>query len=188
MNKTKMTIFEAAIKTFSNSGYNGTTMDQVAEAAGVAKGTLYYHFKSKEEIFNFIIEEGLGILVDELKEHIKVVTDPLEKLRIICKAQLAILYRNKDFFKVLMSQLWGQEIRQVELRNKLGIYIEEIKVFFQEAMDAGIIRKGNAYFMAYAFFGTLCSAAVYEVINIDRIDLDDVVDELIEYSLRGLKA
>ncbi|MPM64998.1 hypothetical protein SDC9_111890 [bioreactor metagenome] len=45
MNKTKMTIFEAAIKTFSNSGYNGTTMDQVAEAAGVAKGTLYYHFK-----------------------------------------------------------------------------------------------------------------------------------------------
>ncbi len=87
-----------------------------------------------------------------------------------------------------MSQLWGQEIRQVELRNRLGTYIEEIKDFFEEAMEAGIIRKGNASFMAYAFFGTLCSAAVYEVINIDSINLDDVVDELIEYSLRGLKA
>lgn len=188
MNKTKKVIFEAAIKTFSNFGYNGTTMDQVAEAAGVAKGTLYYHYKSKEEIFNFIIEEGLGLMVEELKEHIKTVTNPLEKLRIICKAQLSILYRNKDFFKVLMSQLWGQEIRQVELRNRLGTYIEEIKDFFEEAMEAGIIRKGNASFMAYAFFGTLCSAAVYEVINIDSINLDNVVDELIEYSLRGLKA
>lgn len=188
MNKTKTAIFEAAIKTFSSHGYNGTTMDQVAEVAGVAKGTLYYHFKSKEEIFNFIIEEGLGVMVEELKEHIKTVVNPLEKLRVICKAQLFILYRNKDFFKVLMSQLWGQEIRQVELRNKLGFFIEEIKIFFEEAMELGVVRKGNASFMAYAFFGTLCSAAVYEVINIDSIDLDNVVDELIEYSLSGLKA
>jgi len=188
MNKTKKAIFEAAIKAFSLSGYNGTTMDEVAESAGVAKGTLYYHFKSKEEIFNFIIGEGLGIMVDELKEEIKNAIDPLEKLRLLCKAQLSILYRNKDFFKVLMSQLWGQEIRQIELRNKLEGYIGEIKAFFQEAMDSNIIRKGNASFMAYAFFGTLCSAAVYEVINIDNIDLDSVVDELIEYSLRGLKA
>lgn len=188
MNKTKKAIFEAAIKAFSISGYNGTTMDEVAISAGVAKGTLYYHFKSKEEIFNFIIEEGLGIMVEELKEHIKIASDPLDKLRMVCKVQLSILYRNKDFFKVLMSQLWGQEIRQVELRNKLGGYIGEIREFLQQAMDAGIIRKGNAAFMSYAFFGTLCSAAVYEVINIDNINLDEVVDELIEYSLRGLKA
>ena len=51
MNKTKRAIFESAIKVFSKSGYTGATMDEVVAKAGVAKGSLYYHFKSKEELF-----------------------------------------------------------------------------------------------------------------------------------------
>ena len=50
MNKTKNLIFESAIKIFSESGYRGATMDDIAANASLAKGTLYYHFKSKEEI------------------------------------------------------------------------------------------------------------------------------------------
>lgn len=57
MNKTKNLIFKSAIKIFSESGYRGATMDDIAANAGLVKGTLYYHFKSKEEIFNFIVEE-----------------------------------------------------------------------------------------------------------------------------------
>ena len=56
MNKTKNLIFESAIKTFSESGYRGATMDDIASNAGLAKGTLYYNFASKEEIFNFIVD------------------------------------------------------------------------------------------------------------------------------------
>jgi AcrR family transcriptional regulator len=52
MNKTKNTIFEAAIKVFSSNGYNGATMDDIALNAGVAKGTLYYHFKSKKKFLS----------------------------------------------------------------------------------------------------------------------------------------
>ena len=54
MNNTKKLIFEAAIKVFSECGYNGAIMDDIASRAGVAKGTLYYHFASKEEIFKFV--------------------------------------------------------------------------------------------------------------------------------------
>ena len=55
MNRTKKAIFEAAINVFATSGYNGSTVDEIASKANVAKGTLYYNFKSKEEIFNFVI-------------------------------------------------------------------------------------------------------------------------------------
>ena len=68
MNKTKSLIFESAIKTFSESGYRGATMDDIASNAGLAKGTLYYNFASKEEIFNFIVEEGLQILQNQVIE------------------------------------------------------------------------------------------------------------------------
>ncbi len=187
MNKTKLQIFKAAIKSFSIYGYTGTTMDQIAEYAGVAKGTLYYHFKSKEEMFSFIIEEGLNLMIDEVTSEVKAYENPLEKLRVLCKLQLSVLYRDRDFIKIVLSQLWGQEIRQIELRNKVRLYLKQIEGYIKDAMDAGLVRSGNPTFMSYAFFGSLCSAAVYEVINIDKINLDSVIEELIEYSIRGLQ-
>lgn len=187
MNKTKRAIFEAAIRIFSESGYNGATMDDIANAANVAKGTLYYHFKSKEEIFNFIISEGINLMEEELRQVGKIQGDSLFKLRELCKVQLSFLHRNKEFFKVLMSQLWGQELRQLELRNKLGIYLNSIEVYIKEAMEQGLIRKGDSSFIAYTFFGSLISAAVYEVLNIEKVDLEKVIESLVDYSFRGLQ-
>lgn len=188
MNKTKRSIFEAAIKVFSLSGYNGATMDEIALKAGVAKGTLYYHFKSKEEIFNFIISEGIDIMRDELKCSANLEGDPLERLRAICKAQLSMLYKNRDFFKVIMSQLWGQELRQLELRNKLEDYIKEIQVFFEEAMNHKVIKNADPSFVSYAFFGSLCSVAVYEIMKNEDVDVNEALDDLMQYTLNGIKA
>ena len=49
MNKTKRKIFEASMKLFAEKGYDGTSIEEITSAVGVAKGTLYYHFSSKEE-------------------------------------------------------------------------------------------------------------------------------------------
>ncbi|GFZ34282.1 TetR family transcriptional regulator [Clostridium zeae] len=187
MNKTKKAIFEAAISIFSKAGYNGATMDEIALEAGVAKGTLYYHFKSKEEIFNFIITEGINLMHDEINQVNGMDGDALVKLKEVCKIQLSFLYRNKEFFKVIMSQLWGQELRQLELRNQIQRYIYGIEIYIKEAADTGLIRKGDVSFMAYAFFGSLISAAVYEIINIDKINLENIIDNLIDYNFRGLQ-
>ena len=118
MNRTKKLIFESAIRIFSDCGYRGATMDDIASNAGLAKGTLYYHFTSKEEIFNFIVEEGIQILQDQVLDIQKVDISPIEKLIKISEVQLSFLYGYTDFFKVVMSQLWGNEKRQDELRQK----------------------------------------------------------------------
>ena len=128
MNKTKNLIFESAIKIFSESGYRGATMDDIAANAGLAKGTLYYHFASKEEIFNFIVEEGLQILQNQVIEVQDMNIGPIEKLIKICRIQLTFLYGYTNFFKVVMSQLWGNENRQNELRQKIRKYINEIEI------------------------------------------------------------
>ncbi|WP_160676844.1 TetR/AcrR family transcriptional regulator [Clostridium sp. C8-1-8] len=187
MNKTKRIIFEAAISIFSKAGYNGATMDEIALEAGVAKGTLYYHFKSKEEIFNFIITEGINLMHEEIDQVKDLEGDALFKLKEVCKIQLSFLYKNKEFFKVIMSQLWGQELRQLELRNQLQKYVYSIEIYIKEASDTGLIRKGETAFLAYAFFGSLISAAIYEILNIDKINLENIIDNLIDYNFRGLQ-
>ena len=55
MNKTKRKIFETSMKLFAEKGYDATSIEDITANVGVAKGTLYYHFTSKEEIFNFLV-------------------------------------------------------------------------------------------------------------------------------------
>lgn len=74
MNKTKEAIYNASVDVFSQSGYTGAAMDEIAVRAGVAKGTLYYHFKSKEELFLFVMQEGLSYMI---KDAQRVLSRPL---------------------------------------------------------------------------------------------------------------
>jgi AcrR family transcriptional regulator len=188
MNNTKRAIFDSAIKVFSDNGYDGATMDDIAAMAGVAKGTLYYHFKSKEEIFKYIITEGMNVIREQMEEEASKEADALSKIKVMCRVQLGLVYQNRDFFKVVMSQLWGQEIRQMELRESIRKYIIYFQIYLQKAMDEGAVKKGEASFMAYTLFGTLCAAAVYELINKDENNINGVVDNLISYILRGIEA
>ncbi|BCZ43951.1 TetR family transcriptional regulator [Clostridium gelidum] len=186
MNKTKSLIFESAIKTFSESGYRGATMDDIASNAGLAKGTLYYNFASKEEIFNFIVEEGLQILQNQVIEVQYMDMEPIQKLIKICRIQLTFLYGYTNFFKVVMSQLWGTENRQTELREKIRKYINEIEINIKAAMENGQIEKGDTELIAFQFFGSLCSSAIYESIHIEEISLENIIDSTIRFTLKGL--
>lgn len=186
MNKTKNLIFKSAIKIFSESGYRGATMDDIAANAGLVKGTLYYHFKSKEEVFNFIVEEGLQILQNQAIEVQNINIGPIEKLIKICRIQLTFLYGYTDFFKIVMSQLWGTEHRQNELRHKIRKYINEIEINIRTAMEIGEIKKGDVELIAFQFFGSLCSSAIYESIHIEKINLEDIIESTIKFTLNGL--
>lgn len=188
MSKTKRAIFEAAIKVFSIDGYDGATMDDMAQEAGVAKGTLYYHFKSKEEIFRYIITEGVELIKEQINEVSKKQKDSLSKLKALCKLQLNIVYEKKDLFKVIMSQLWGQEIRQLELRDVVDNYIHSIEEYVRQAMEDKVVKNGDPYFVAYIFFGLLCSTAVYELINKGKSDIDEITDNLMQYILHGIQS
>lgn len=186
MNKTKKLIFESAIKIFSESGYRGATMDDIAINAGLAKGTLYYHFESKEVIFNFIVEEGLKILNSQVLEVQAMEIGPIEKLIRICEIQLTFLYGYTNFFKVVMSQLWGAEDRQNQLRKKIKEYINEIEINIKSAMKSGLIENGDTELIAFQFFGSLCSSAIYESIHVEKTELENIIKSTIRFTLRGL--
>ncbi|WP_446898184.1 TetR/AcrR family transcriptional regulator [Clostridium sp. LBM24168] len=193
MSNTKTLIFKSAIRIFSKNGYNGATMDAIAADAGVAKGTLYYHFKSKEEIFKYIIQEGMNIVKNEIEDIANNEQDSLSKLKVLCKTQLGLVYEIKDFFRVIMSQLWGQETRQYELRDAINSYILYIQKYLDDAIKEGFIKNGDTYSMAYALFGTICSLSVYELtnsskehLNSDKKNYNDMVDNIINYVLNGI--
>ena len=180
MNKTKKAIFNAAIKVFSIEGYDSATVEEIASEAGVAKGTLYYNFQGKEEIFKFVIDEGMKLIKNEVLDAIKDIDDPLEKLKISAKVQLRYVYNNKEFFRVIMSQIWGdknrhQEMRQ-EIRRLVNINSNRINDITKGKADKDVLEV-----LGCCFIGVLFSSALYEILYEDQYSENYIVDRFMEY-------
>ena len=180
MNKTKKAIFNAAIKVFSIEGYDSATVEEIASEAGVAKGTLYYNFQGKEEIFKFVIDEGMKLIKNEVLDAIKDIDDPLEKLKISAKVQLRYVYNNKEFFRVIMSQIWGdknrhQEMRQ-EIRRLVNINSNRIHDITKGTADKDVLEV-----LGCCFIGVLFSSALYEILYEDQYSENYIVDRFMEY-------
>jgi AcrR family transcriptional regulator len=185
MKKTKKMIFNAAITAFSQKGYHKSTMDEIAEVAGVAKGTLYYHFKSKEDIFKFVIEEGIKTLEDEIKDKTEYYSSPIEKLRALCRIQLELSFKYMEFFKTILSQMWGDEERQAELRCAFDGYFKLIEGYLREAAGEGQISNGNFEMIAFNFFGITASTLVYSLVHGNK-DINELTDTMIEFIIKGI--
>ena len=85
MNKTKRRIFNTAIKMFSKKGYDNTSVEEITAIAGVAKGSLYYHFSKKEDIFDMLLKEGFELLKNNIEIKTKNCTTALEKIKSVKK-------------------------------------------------------------------------------------------------------
>lgn len=188
MNKTKNTIFKAAIKIFSSYGYTGATMDEIVNNAGVAKGSLYYHFKNKEELFNFIVDEGVNLIIEKVDESTRNIDNPLEKLEISARVQLKYAYERKDLIKVIMSQLWGSEERNEIIRSKVKILLDRATENLEDAMNKGYIEKRDSIFSSYSFLGMLFSSALYELLNENDNDYEENIEKFminLKYGIVG---
>ncbi|TAN00101.1 MAG: TetR family transcriptional regulator, partial [Rhizobiaceae bacterium] len=81
------TILEAALEVFSTHGFRGSTIDQIAEAAGMSKPNLLYYFRSKEEIHETLIARLLETWLAPLKE-LRANGDPLTEIRSYIRRKL----------------------------------------------------------------------------------------------------
>lgn len=187
MNDTKKRIFETSILLFSQTGYDNTSMDQIAKVSNVAKGTLYYHFKNKEAIFNYIIEEGVTLIYENAHVNAVDLDDPLEKIKSICTFQMKIALEKKDLFKMLISEIWGKQIRQHDVRMKIKHYIKEMAKLIENAQSLNEIKKEDPTLMAFNIFGALISTCIYEIMTDTSIKNDDVIDKSIEFILNGIR-
>lgn len=178
MNKTKRKIFETSLKLFSEKGYDATSIEEITATVGVAKGTLYYHFSSKEEIFNFLIEEGMKLLINSIEIKISRCDNVLDKIKAVSLIQLKAVKKYENLLTIVMSQTWGNETRNVFCKEKVIEYIEVIKGIVQEGVDNGDIVKCDAEILASEIFSLTCSTLIYKrKVGLEEIDIEKMYSE-----------
>ncbi|WP_020673827.1 TetR/AcrR family transcriptional regulator [Amycolatopsis nigrescens] len=158
---TKQKLFDATLKLASSRGLVGLTVDDIAAEAGVAKGTVYYNFGSKDGLVDALLRYGVGMLADRLLAA-RIEHDPVGSLESLVDSALGFIAEYRGFSQILVSELWrtpGQWHETLTLLREEIISI--VKEQLQRIADAGQLPAGVRIPTAAAgLFGTLLVVAL----------------------------
>lgn len=157
------TILEAALDVFSQHGFRGATIDQIAEAAGMSKPNLLYYFRSKEDIHVTLMQRLLATWLAPLKE-LDDIGDPIAELRSYIRRKLEMA---RDYPRE--SRLFANEILQGAPRimpmieGELRTLVEEKAQLIRGWMRAGKIVRTDPYHLIFAIWATTQHYADFDV-------------------------
>ena len=186
MNKTKRKIFETSMKLFAEKGYDATSIEEITSVVGVAKGTLYYHFSSKEEIFNFLVDEGMKLLQNSISIKTAQKNNTIDKLKSIILIQLKILYKYEDFITIILSQMWGNEPRNKECKKYVVQYLQIIEKIVRDGIKNGEIINDDAETIASEIFSKTCTSLIFKIKRNEKVDITIMYNELEKILFNGL--
>ena len=156
-------ILEAALDVFSTHGFRGSTIDQIASAAGMSKPNLLYYFRRKDDVYTELIERLLHTWLGPLRE-LDDIGDPLSELRSYIRRKLEMA---RDFPRE--SRLFANEILQGAPRimpmieGELKSLVDEKASIIQSWIKAGKIRKADPYHLIFSIWATTQHYADFDV-------------------------
>jgi TetR/AcrR family fatty acid metabolism transcriptional regulator len=183
-------ITEAAIAVFAEKGYRSSRVSDVAQAAGVADGTIYLYFKNKEDLLLSIFEEKMELLLSELHAELANIGCPLEKIRTYVTSHFDLLRTHPELAQVFQVELRQSHKFLREYRPEpLWAYLNVFSDIVQEAQAEGLIRADvDPFISKWAFFGALDELSIQWVLsrNRDRFDLDAAAKQVVDTFFRGV--
>ena len=188
MNKTKRRIFDTAMKLFAEKGYSETSVEEITAVTGIAKGTLYYHFAKKEDIFYFLTDEGMKLLKNsiELKAYKK--ETATEKLKEIVLIQIKIIAKYEELITLILSQMWGKTERNVKSQECMRDFIAIIEEVIQEGIQKGEFQNVDANITATNIFGIMCTGMLYQMNAKEPINVEITAEKFFTMIMEGIKA
>lgn len=191
--KTRQLLIDTAIVEFAARGVSCTTLTDIAQAAGVTRGAVYWHFASKEALFNEIWKQQIPVremVAPLLPAHIK--QDPLRLLRetlilslqyVACnprwRALLQILYRKCEFT--------GEMISEEEIRKQIGFNREAMRNMLRQCVESGqVVETINTEMVLIIFYACLSGIIKNWLSQVDGLDLYNQAEEIVDNMLAML--
>ncbi len=184
-------ILKSAISAFSHKGYHNTSISDIIEKAGIARGTFYLYFENKRQIFDSVLDN----LIIELDHCIKKIElgqglpNPLDQLKANLKRVLILFIENPELTRILLRHATGLD---ADLDRKITEFYKNWAYKIEDAIKLGIkmgiVRECSSALVSYCILG--CIKEVIEHITLNRKEKPDIgviADELINFGLYGLK-
>jgi TetR/AcrR family fatty acid metabolism transcriptional regulator len=138
----RVVILDAALKTFVRRGYPATKVAEIAFEAGVAEGTLYNYFQSKEDLLLALFDEKWGGIIDEIKKKVGRLDDPNKKLKAVFSLVVRMFKKNRHLAELFMVDVKQSSIFLTNYTiNRIVQFLDLIEEILEEGKRKGIYRK-----------------------------------------------
>ena len=187
---TKKKLFDAAMDLIGERGFTEASVDEIVHRAGVAKGTVYYHFSGKAELVEALIADRLQPLVASF--HVAAdnnADDPRAAIEALVRAELEFLLERKSFSKLLLTEMWREDRvwreTLVLLRTELMAVIEGV---IKQGVENGAFRDDvDPNFGASALFGMTATVALDWLAFEPDKPLEDVVGQITKVAFNAIR-
>ena len=150
-------ILESAARVICARGYDGASMQEIAESCGMTKAGLYHHIETKEKLLLAIMNYGMDLFEDQVIAKVIDIADPVERLKACMTKNIKLVTSgsSKEVTIILHEHntLTGHAGRQMNARKKK--YVRFLESTISEAIRRGQIRRVDSTLAAFAFLGTV---------------------------------
>jgi len=184
---TRKAIQEAVVNLVTRTGTRKVTMDQVAAEAGLSKGCLYIHFRSKKELLESVKSASFKPLGDQLQEILNGSLTPNQKIESIVNRLFSYFDENRGLFRFLLEE---REIAQSQVsRQKNSRYrnfVERIANVLDDGVASGLFRHMDSRKVASIFIEAMIAMTARRLLEETPGPLDEDARLLIQVLFRGI--
>ncbi len=179
-------ILDAAVKVFSTRGYRATLVDEIAQEAGVAKGTLYLYFASKQEMYFQAFRENVEKLHDATVVRMEEASSTWDKIKAFIAVRLEFGETHKEFLRIYLSEFAGTFTGKGEWSEQLNELLRResdlLRKLFRHGIQAREVREVPAdqlvSMLHYMVAGLMASRVTAIRITEAELNPDLIVDLL----------
>lgn len=181
-------IIDAAIRVFARAGYYNSRVSDIAREAGIASGTIYLYFKTKDEILVTLFREKMAEWVAHVRKEIAGVTDPVAKIRRLVALHFAVLEANPALAEVVQVELrQGHKFFRGASAHEVSAYFDLIGSVLDEGVAAGLVRNDLPVKVATkVLFGAMDQVATSWVLGKRAYRLVDAADAVAAIFIQGV--
>jgi AcrR family transcriptional regulator len=185
---TRTKILEAAVRVFAEKGYHDTRMDDIVTESNTSKGSLYFHFPGKQEIFFGLIETFTSLLESRLDSSIQAEAHGSEQVEAVLSASLRLFSQYRPLAKIVLVQAVGLgaafEERRRAINNRFSAIVQ---ARIEKGIADGSLPPQNAEFAARAWVGALNEIVIHWIYT-GSPDLETSIPEMKTFLLRSIGA
>jgi len=187
---TKKKLFDAAMELIGERGFTDASVDEIVHRAGVAKGTVYYHFAGKAELVEALIAFRLRPAIAQFRAvAAENSDDPQAAIGAIVRAELEFLAEEKSFSKLLLTEMWREDRVWREtlllLRREMVTVIRNV---IAQGIESGVFRDDvEPEFGASALFGMTATVALDWLAFEPDKPLEDVLEQITKVTFNAVR-
>ncbi len=147
-------LIETATRLFNEKGYHNTSMQDLADALGMQKGSLYYYIESKEELLRRLLKRATSFLTSQIDEIYASDLPPAEKLRWALEHHAAMMMDHLDLVAVYLQEYRNLPPERLEEALAVRKHYEQVLMqIINDGITAGDFRPTNVKMAVFGFLG-----------------------------------